>query len=78
MNVFDIFIAYVAWEDSGKLRPVLVIEQQDAILSVFNITTQYEGKSEAIRDLPKAVRDGKTPIGKLTDADKQRFLDFLP
>jgi len=103
MGVFDIFIAYVTWEGSGKLRPVLVIERQDAVLSVFNITTRYEEKSEVIRNkyfkindwqqagldkpsyidtniirnLPKAVWDGKMPIGKLTEADKQRFLDFL-
>ena len=48
MDVFDIFIAYVAWGSSGKLRPVLVIERQDTFLSVFNITTRYEGKSTAI------------------------------
>ena len=49
MDTFDIFIAYVSWSDGGKLRPVLVIEQQEDMLSVFNITTQYEGKSDVIR-----------------------------
>ncbi|MCL2225234.1 MAG: hypothetical protein FWB96_09755 [Defluviitaleaceae bacterium] len=104
MEIFDIFIAYVAWEGSGKLRPVLVIERQDTVLSVFNITTRYDEKSEVIRskyfkindwqqagldkpsyidtatirNLPKVAWDGKTPIGKLTEADKLRFLDFLP
>jgi len=49
MNIFDIFIAYVSWDNSGKYRPVLVIDQQDAVMSVFNITSRYNGKSEAIR-----------------------------
>jgi len=103
MNIFDIFIAYVSWDNNGKHRPVLVIEQQEAILSVFNITTQYAGKSKSvqrnyfkiidwrqagldkqsfidtstIRDLPKNVWTGKTPIGNLTEADIQRLLEFL-
>ncbi|MCL2224757.1 MAG: hypothetical protein FWB96_07310 [Defluviitaleaceae bacterium] len=29
-------------------------------------------------DIPVAQLSGKTPIGKLTETDKQRFLDFLP
>ena len=103
MNVFDIFIAYIAWDTDGKLRPVLVIENQDEILSVFNITTRYEEKSEAIRNkyfkindwrqsgldkpsyidtniirrLPKSAYDSKIPIGKLSEPDKQRFLEFF-
>jgi len=103
VDIFDIFIAYVSWENDSKHRPVLIVEQQNAILSVFNITTQYEGKSEIIRanyfkivdwqqaglnkqsyvdtstlrDLPKAAWDGKIAIGKLTDADVQKLLEFL-
>ena len=49
MKAFDIYIAYVSWGESGKLRPVLIIEQQESLVFVFNITTQYENKSEAIR-----------------------------
>ena len=103
MNVFDIFIAYISWNASGKLRPVIVIENQETVLSVFNITTRYEEKSKdirnkyfkindwqqagldkpsyidtnIIRDLPKVVWDKKTLIGKLSEADKQRFFEFL-
>ena len=103
MDVFDIFIAYVAWEGNGKLRPVLVVERQDTILSVFNITTRYNEKSEAIRSkyfeisnwrqagldkpsyidiniirsLPKAAWNDKAPIGRLTDADRRRLIEFL-
>jgi len=49
MNIFDIFVTYVSWGDGGKIRPVLVLEQQEAVVSVFNITTQYENKSEVVR-----------------------------
>ena len=103
MNIFDLFIAYIAWGDSGKLRPVLIIGQQGEIMSVFNITTQYGGKSEAVRskyfpitdwqqagldkpsyvdtntvrDLPKAAWDGKTAIGKLSETDIIRLVEFL-
>ena len=31
------------------MRPVLIIEHQEPLVSVFNITTQYESKSETIR-----------------------------
>ena len=103
MNIFDIFITYISWGDSGKTRPVLILEQQVAVVSVFNITTQYENNSEAvrskyfrindwkqagldkqsyvdtniIRDLPIVVLEGRMPIGKLTDPDVLRLLDFI-
>jgi len=57
MNIFDIFIAYVSWGSSGKHRPVLVVEQQKTIMSVFNITTRYESKSEAIRSKYYKITD---------------------
>ncbi|MCL1836099.1 MAG: type II toxin-antitoxin system PemK/MazF family toxin [Treponema sp.] len=103
MNIFDIFIAYISWGSEGKKRPVLILEQQPMVINVFNITTQYENKSEAIRskyfkindwqkagldkqsyidtnvvrDLPPSALDGKTAIGKLTEYDVQKFLEFL-
>ena len=103
MKVFDIYIAYVSWGESGKTRPVLIIEKQEPFVYVFNITTQYESKSEAtrakyfkindwqqagldrqsyvdtnvIRDLPAAVFDGKTEIGRLTIADELRLIEFM-
>ena len=73
-------------------------------VGIYQITTQYESKSDHIRakyfeikdwakagldkpsyvdtgtlfEIPAATLAGKTPIGKLTDADKWRFLEFLP
>jgi hypothetical protein len=103
MNVFDIFITYVEWKGGGKTRPILVIECQEIVVAVFNITTQYENKKPAvrakyfkindweqsgldkpsyvdtntIRDLPVWVLNNKTPVGKLSDNDKRRLIEFL-
>jgi hypothetical protein len=55
MNIFDIFIAYVSWGGvvnevgSGRKRLVLILEQTAGGVTVFNITTRYDGKSEIIR-----------------------------
>ena len=103
MNIFDIFIAYISWGNEGKKRPVLILEQQTTVVNVFNITTQYENKSDAIRskyfkitdwkqagldkqsyvdtnivrDLPPTAFDGKSAIGKLSESDMKKFLEFL-
>ena len=49
MEMFDLFIAYVSWGSDGKKRPVLILEQDTDKVIAFNITTQYENKSEAVR-----------------------------
>ena len=55
MNIFDIFIAHITWggvvnEVGGdKKRLVLILEQTSGGVTVFNITTRYENKSEIIR-----------------------------
>ena len=49
MRIFDIYIAYVSWDSGGKRRPVLILEESIGSVTVFNITTQYESKSETIR-----------------------------
>ena len=103
MDIFDIYVAYVSCLDSGKNRPVLVIELKETIVSVFKITTQYENKNDAIRsnyfkindwsqaglhkqsyidnnmihDIPISAFDGKTEIGRLTENDVFRFIEFL-
>ena len=103
MDMFDIFIAYISWGNDGKKRPVLILEQMDNVIAVFNITTQYANKSEAIRsryfkindwqqsglalqsyidtntvrDLPPAALQGKPAIGKLTESDAEKFIEFL-
>jgi hypothetical protein len=49
MDIFDVYIAYVSWGSGGKRRPVLILEENGDDVTVFNITTRYEGKGEAIR-----------------------------
>lgn len=49
MNIYDVYIAFVSWGKDGKRRPVLILEQGVGGVTVFNITTRYEGKSEAVR-----------------------------
>ena len=70
MNIFDLFIAHIAWGSSGKLRPVLIIGQQEEIMSVFNITTQYEGKSEVVRSKYFLITDWKQ-----AGLDKPSYVD---
>jgi hypothetical protein len=57
MNIFDIYIAYVTWGSGGKKRPVLILEQTAGGVTVFNITTRYEGKSEIIRSKYFKIND---------------------
>ena len=103
MNVFDIFIAYISWGSEGKKRPVLILEKHSTVVNVFNITTQYESKSDSVRskyfkiiewqqagldkqsyvdtntvrELPLAALGGKAAIGRLTESDKRRLLEFI-
>ena len=103
MKPFDIFIAHISWDGGGKNRPVLAFMLSDGTVDIYQITTKYEDKSEAIRaqyfkindwtqaglDMQSYVDTGtlitlsmvtfknKNPIGKLTENDKLRFLDFL-
>jgi hypothetical protein len=103
MNPFDIFIGYVSWGNDGKIRPVLVYETEDDIISVYAITSQYKNKSTAVQnqffeiidwgqagldrqsyidtgkivELPVASVSLKSTIGKLSETDKKRFLEFL-
>ena len=84
MNAFDIYIAYVSWDSGGKRRPVLILEETADGVMVFNITTKYKDKSEAIRvgyftindwkqaglDNPSYVDTNKTITLPITAVDK--------
>jgi len=63
MNPFEIFITSISWGTGSKSRPVLVL--------------QKDHDTGTLLDLPLAVFSKKTPIGKLSAADKQRLLVFL-
>ena len=49
MNPFDIFITHLSWGSDGKNRPVLAFIIDDSNVDVYQITTQYTNKSEAIQ-----------------------------
>lgn len=51
MKTNDIVTVYVAFANGqgGKRRPVLVIDDMNGRVTFFNITTQYEKKSEAMK-----------------------------
>ena len=70
MKQFDIYITYVSWDGNGKMRPVLIIDQQDEVVYVFNITTQYESKSDAIRAGYFIINDWKA-----AGLDRQSYID---
>jgi len=63
MGIFDIFTACVAWGGvvnevgSDRKRLVLILEQTAGGVTVFNITTRYEGKNEIIRGKYFKVND---------------------
>ena len=56
MIPYDIHIAYVQIED-GKYRPVVILFEEEAAVTVYKITSQYEGKSDSIRSQYLAVTD---------------------
>ena len=58
MVPYDIHIAYIQVED-GKYRPVVILFEEETTVTVFKITSQYEGKSDAIRSKYLAVTDWK-------------------
>jgi len=57
MNIYDIFIAYVAWGEDGKRRPVMILEQGFESVKVFNITTRYNEKGSAVRNKYFKIND---------------------
>ena len=103
MKPFDIFITYMSWVGGGKMRPVLAYIINYESVFTYQITTQFDNKSEEIRvqyfkindwvqaglnvqsyvdtgtllKLPYLVTKNKTSIGKLTENDKQRLIDFI-
>jgi hypothetical protein len=49
MKTYEIYIAYVAWDDDGKKRPILYLRTEDGMVSAFKITTKFDKKSSAIK-----------------------------
>ncbi|MCL2048065.1 MAG: type II toxin-antitoxin system PemK/MazF family toxin [Defluviitaleaceae bacterium] len=70
MAIFDIYIAYVAWGEDGKRRPVLILQETPYSVTAFRITTHYEDKSETIRAKYLAINDWKQ-----AGLDRQSYID---
>ena len=70
MDIYDIFITYISWGDSGKWRPVLILEHQETVVHVFNITTQYDNKSETVRHKYFKIKDWQQ-----AGLSKQSYID---
>ncbi|MCL2099637.1 MAG: hypothetical protein FWH24_04280 [Oscillospiraceae bacterium] len=70
MKPFELYIAYISWENGGKMRPVLIylIEKNEAV--VFPVTTQYENKSSLLQKKYFKIIDMGT-----TGLDKQSYID---
>ena len=51
MSPFEIFITCISWGTGSKKRPVLVLLIKSKSITVYPITTQYDNKSESIKNL---------------------------
>jgi hypothetical protein len=58
---YELYIAYVSWtapgENSGKYRPVIVLSQNNNIISTYKITTRYTAKSKYIQSQYFPIND---------------------
>jgi hypothetical protein len=74
MLPLDLFIAYVPWKGGtgGKRRPVIIMSQNDKIVSVFSITSQYINKSAFIRSYYFPITDWKE-----AGLNKPSFIDTI-
>jgi len=57
MKPFELYISYISWGSDGKYRPVLVFALKDELAFVYAVTSQYENKSEAIREKYFKIND---------------------
>jgi hypothetical protein len=70
MTRWELFIAYVSWENGGKNRPVLLLSVIGDVAEAFPVTTQYEGKSANIRARYFKINDWKQ-----AGLSKQSYVD---
>ena len=63
MKPFDVFITYMSWDNGdpswagGKNRPVLAFILADDTVDVYQITSKFESKSEAIQSQYFKIND---------------------
>ncbi|MDR1891456.1 MAG: hypothetical protein LBQ48_00345 [Oscillospiraceae bacterium] len=74
MKLFDIYLAYMVFDDGngGKEPPVLIMDLEDDLAAIYNVTSQYEKKSEYIRSLYYPIKNWKE-----AGLDKQSYVDTV-
>jgi len=77
MNLYNIHIAYVAWGDDGKRRPVLVLSSGKDEVAVFKISSQYGRKGAAVKSQYIAISDwAQAGLAKQSYIDIGRIIDL--
>jgi len=77
MEPYDLHIAYVSWGHDGKCRPVLVLSSDEKEAAVFQITSQYKNKSEAIQAQYISIDDwAQAGLSKQSYIDIGRIIDL--
>ena len=71
MSPYEIYIIYMAWGSGGKVRPVLAFIVDESTVDIYQITSQYEGKSEEIKALYFKINDWAQ-----AGLDKQSYVDI--
>lgn len=72
MKTNQIYTAYVSWNNGGKRRPVLIINDNGESVRIYSITTKYESKSKEIRKYYYKI-SGWQDVG----LKKQSYVDTL-
>jgi len=57
MRPYELWIAHMAWDGGGKRRPALILSSNGRIIKAYAITSQYENKSEYIKEGYFAIND---------------------
>lgn len=72
MKINEIYTAFVLWQRGGKRRPVLILNINKNEVLVFKITTQYQNKSQYIKDKYYKIKDLS-----LAGLVKQSYIDTV-
>lgn len=72
MKINEIYTAFVSWQRGGKRRPVLILNINKNEVLVFKITTQYQNKSQYIKDKYYKIKDLS-----LAGLVKQSYIDTV-
>ena len=70
MLPYEIYIIHMAWGSGGKIRPVMAFIVDAHTACIYQITTQYESKSDEIKALYFKIVDWMQ-----AGLDKQSYID---